>query len=202
MTRSCARGLLVVLGATGLWLSGHMISLAATGHDGTTMKSAVLLRLGFDASQPDLLQPLKMRVIVSTQRLSDAHAFAHVASAAQAHRVFAFGAKLLIIGAGPVLDQPDELAVQPLERQGNSFVLHVHYTAARGAGIPLRRNVPWLPIVEVALPASLAPGEYQVSAHWQAVESLSSGEPVGAAHRTKTYAFTIGPHDAGANPSR
>lgn len=158
------------------------------------MKSAVLLRLGFDASRPDLLASLKMRVVVSTRRLLDAPAFVPVASAAPAHPVFTPGAKLFVTGAGPVLDQPDEFAVRSVDRQGNTFVLRMHYTAARNTGARLRRNVPWLPIVEVALPTPLAPGEYQVSADWQAVDALSSGEPVGAAQHTAAYAFTVSPN--------
>lgn len=169
-----------------------MACLAATGHDDTTMNSAVLLRLGFDATQPDLLQSLTMRVILATQRLPDARAFARIASTTPPQAAFTTGAKLLAIAAGPVLDQPDEVAIQSFERQGDTFVLHVHYTAARSAGTPLRRNLPWLPIIEIALPTVRVPGDYQLSAQWQAVSALSDGEPVGAALRTRT-AFTLRP---------
>jgi len=157
------------------------------------MKSAVLLRLGYDPAQPDLLQSLKMGVVVVENPLHQPQALAKLWPTARAHRSFVAGDKLFVLSTGPILDQPDQVAVQTLERHGHAWVLQVHFTESRRTGTQLRRNVPWLPIVEVALPKALTPGEYQVSARWQPVESLSSGKLIGAAQTIDNFIFTVGP---------
>jgi hypothetical protein len=193
MIRTCTPGLLAILSVAGLLMNGYMTPLAAAGHDGTTMKSAVLLRLGFDAAQPDLLQSLKMGVVLVKNPLHQPQALAKLWPTARAHRSFVAGDKLFVLSTGPILDQPDQVAVQTLERRGHAWVLQVHFTESRRTGTQLRRNVPWLPIVEVALPTALTPGEYQVSARWQPVESLSSGKLIGAAQTIDNFIFTVGP---------
>ncbi|MHB8474201.1 MAG: hypothetical protein ACYDC8_15400 [Gammaproteobacteria bacterium] len=157
------------------------------------MKSAVLLRLGYDPAQPDLLQSLKMGVTVVKAPLYEPQALAKLWPTARAHRSFVVGDKLFLVSTGPILDQPDQVAVQTLERRGHALILQVHFTESRRTGTQLRRNVPWLPIIQFALPAALASGEYQVSVRWQPVESLPSGKLIGAAQTTENFVFTVRP---------
>jgi hypothetical protein len=95
-----------------------------------------------------------------------------------------------ILSVGPVLDSPDSVVVRKLTRRGRHLALDIAYTSARAAGVELRRNVPWRPLVEV--PVELPPGRYELEVTWTAVASLPDGKPYPAvtAHVRKRE-FTI-----------
>lgn len=194
MNRPAALGVAVILSVIGILIGVSPMTAAAGGGD-IAMEPVVLLRLSYDAVHPDALKPLQTGVVVVTTPPAGPQDIPATWQAALRRQpaTFASADKLYLLSSGPVLDQPDHVAVRALQREGRTFTLHVTYTSARLAGLPLRRNVPWLPVVQISLPHGLSPGTYKVTASWQAVASLPAGKPLGQPQNAEFLVFEVLP---------
>ncbi len=101
---------------------------------------------------------------------------------------------LYLLAAGPMLDGPDRVEARSLTRQDGKIVLQVHHTSARLSGTPLRRNIPWRPLVQV--PVELASGKWEVVVVWIPYTDLPNGKPLGKP-TTDTAQFEV---NAAASP--
>jgi len=88
-----------------------------------------------------------------------------------------------VLARGPVLDGPDEVRVAEVRLEKRQMVMTVLHTTVRKSGMPLRKNNPWRPLIEVRLPDTLAPGGYEAVANWIGVEDLSTATPAAGATR-------------------
>lgn len=99
---------------------------------------------------------------------------------------------LYLLAAGPMLDGPDHVKVHSLTARDGKITLEVRYTSARLSGVPLRRNVPWRPLVQV--PVEVSPGTWTVVAEWTPYSDLTKGKPLGKATIDKRQFEVEGPH--------
>ena len=100
-------------------------------------------------------------------------------------------ASLVLLSAGPVLDSGDAVSVGSFSRTGSTLELQIAYTSERLQGHPLRRNVPWQPLVDLPLPSMPDAGHYTVGVTWKAVEDLTSAKPLGTSPVRVETSFSI-----------
>jgi hypothetical protein len=136
--------------------------------------SGVIHRLSHSPQHSDLVLNLPVGVALVSPS-ADPYALAAAYRAGAGSK----SGKRSIVAAGPLLDSPDELLIQECRREGRRIVVQIVHTSARLSGKPLRRNLPYRPLLEI--PASFEPGRYTVEVRWEALESLPSGKPLAAA---------------------
>jgi hypothetical protein len=99
------------------------------------------------------------------------------------------GFGLHLLAAGPVLNSGDRVTVQRLVRRGNQLELELTYTDRSAEGAESRRNVRWVPLVQV--PADLAPGPYHLRVTWSRVSLAPGARPAPAAPRRDSVALRV-----------
>lgn len=139
--------------------------------------TAVVHSLVFDAKHPKAVLLLPEGVVVieapaAGSELSERYREAR----ARKDTKYAPDTRLAILAAGPLLDQPDQVAARVLKRRDHRFTLEVAHTSARLKGTVLFRNVVWRPLLQLALPQRLAVGRYQVEVVWRALDALPNGK--------------------------
>jgi len=98
-----------------------------------------------------------------------------------------------VLAPGPMLDGPDRVLVRSMVLHENQVDVEILHTAVRLQDVPLRRNVPWRPVVE--LPLKLPTGRFQIKVTWRAVARLPDGEPLDAPPVSSMVRVEIGPGD-------
>jgi len=152
-----------------LWANGRMSGASCSG---------VIHQLDFSPQYSDLVLSLPMGVAVVATPEPDVYALASAYRAAlnsQSSPPQGKG-KRSIIAAGPLLDSPDDVQIRDCRREGDKITLRVVHTSVRLRGASLRRNLPFRPLVDLAISEA---GRYVVEVEWQALETLPAGRPIG-----------------------
>ncbi len=92
---------------------------------------------------------------------------------------------------GPLLDGPDEVAAGHLRRDGAVLRLTIEHTSVRRLGRDLLRNLPWRPLLMLALPP-LPRGDYRLAVTWRAVAALGDDAALAGGTQTVVAGFVAG----------
>lgn len=139
-------------------------------------ETAVVHSLVLDAKHPQAVLSLPEGVaVIDAQQAGSELSERYREARSRGEIKYTHGARLAILAAGPLLDQPDQVAARMLQRRGHRFTLEVAHTSARLQGTVLFRNVVWRPLIQQALPQRLAAGRYQVEVVWRALDALPNG---------------------------
>ncbi|MBM3814494.1 MAG: hypothetical protein FJW20_22950 [Acidimicrobiia bacterium] len=141
------------------------------------MDNSRVARLDLTTSDPRLDKKLPLPASVAVLRNPPDGAVDLAVALLQPQAAPADGQRYLIV-SGPELDSPDEVRVESFTSETNQIRLKLLHTQVRLQNARLRRNLPWQPIVAVALPADVASGSYTVHVRWQAVQSYPDAKPI------------------------
>jgi hypothetical protein len=108
--------------------------------------------------------PREMAAVVIAEAAVPSALAARLAAAGPAE--FTAGSRLMLLAAGPLLDQPDQATAQAWQRDGTQLSLNVEHSRVRAAGQVLERNIGWRPLMQAPLPDGLPPGDYRIRVHW------------------------------------
>lgn len=141
--------------------------------------SGVIHRLWFSGLQPDLVLSLPAGAAVVAMPQADDYALASAYRAALAEPAAgrSVEGKRSIVVAGPTLDAPDDVRMREIRCEGNRITVRIDHTSAFLRNAQLRRNEQSRLLLEV--PVTFAPGRYTIEVHWQPVDVLTDGKPVG-----------------------
>jgi hypothetical protein len=171
------------------------LGFAAETPEGHSWKASIL-QLSLNGQDPDLTLQLREAVVPLQAPPAGAEALARIyraaASAALAVTPVMRSDRLWsLVAAGPLLDSPDSARVEATVLEDHRFHIEVVYTNARLRGAGFRRNLPWRPLLVLAVESRLPPGEYNAEVVWRLVEAIPDGKELAPPHKIGPVYFKV-----------